>query len=267
MKKFLKITTLMAAVLTPSLGFSQESSSIDVSAKIDPGCFIEADNVNFGNLNMPLSNQTSMSNMRIQCSKGANISIAIYYSSNGDIGTKNTGTYTNVFVNNSNNNNDYTSYETNQTGFTAGKIYNDSTPISNAIKDYECIHNHNGYYNQIYVYSIEFASLYKINVGFNDSRVNNVCNGTLLNLDTLSSFGTPAKGVLKGVQKSEKIIYSVEKPDSPSTVWNSSNVYSITPTGVTQNIPMKVNILSADNPKYRMSPDMYQDNLTIALTY
>ena len=149
MKNFLKITTLMAAVLTPSLGFSQENSSIDVSAKIEPGCFIEADNINFGNLNMPLSNQTSMSNMRIQCSKGANISIAIYYSSNGDIGTKNTGSYTNVLVGNSNQNldYDYTYFETKQSGFTTGKIYNDSKPISNAIRDYECIHNHNNHNN------------------------------------------------------------------------------------------------------------------------
>lgn len=73
MKNFLKITTLMAAVLTPSLGFSQENSSIDVSAKVEPGCFLDAEDINFGVLQMPLIDSAAQSNIKIKCSKDTNL--------------------------------------------------------------------------------------------------------------------------------------------------------------------------------------------------
>lgn len=45
------------------------NSDIEVKAVVDAGCFLTAENINFGVLQMPLQDQSASSNIQIKCSK------------------------------------------------------------------------------------------------------------------------------------------------------------------------------------------------------
>ncbi len=51
--------------------------ALEVNAKVDPGCFLEAENVNFGVLPMPLNNTSAQSKITVKCSRNTQLNISI----------------------------------------------------------------------------------------------------------------------------------------------------------------------------------------------
>lgn len=77
------------------LGYAQSSGSITANAKttatLASVCTISAQNVNFGQISLPVSAQTSTSSMSVQCTKGSTYTISLAYG--GVYGTGSSGTF------------------------------------------------------------------------------------------------------------------------------------------------------------------------------
>jgi spore coat protein U-like protein len=249
MKKIIKLTALASAILSPTLVSAQATSSMEVSATVETGCFIEADNINFGSLIIPISTQTAQSDMRVHCSKGSNLSIQINY--NGQIS------------------NGYTLSRELYRPQGNGPEYNVIDSNNNFLGVVAC-GNRSNYSGYVAFSNQTVASLYNLDVGnyVNGWRVDttNVCNHTTQTpnppLNTLNG-----QGVLTGLVGGEQIKYSVEVPNNESVVWNSINKYNIVATGLKQSIPMKAKIVALGNPTHRMTADSYTGTMDVVLTY
>lgn len=247
-KGFMKLLPL-CMLMTTSV-FAQDlhnaNSDIKVKATINAGCLLTTENINFGVLSMPISNQSTTSNMQVKCSKGVASIIQISYTPNGAISTAN-----------------YTATEVTFNGATHYKLYKDGVGVTGSSIDIAC-----NALSQVFFYNQGTQNLYGV-----QGQVSwvpdtwNICSGVKINTTTLSNLGTKSEGVLTGIAKGDKVIYSLEVPNSSGQTWNVQNKYSFTTTGDTQTIPMKANVKSAGNPTNRLAPDTYQDILTVVLTY
>lgn len=248
-----KITSLILLPII-SLGaqaqvVSEKNENIEIKAVINPGCFLNADDINFGILSMPITNQSASSNMRVLCSKNTDLSIEIVYGASTS-GGQTSGTFTAV-LKNSNAANHY-------------KINKDGVAYTKWNTDVSCSPTLG-----MQVYSQEIANLYNVTyvAGAWQPDVANICSGKNINTSTLASLGIPSQGKLTGLSNGEQIAFSIEVPNNSTQVWNSTNKYPIITTGIEQSIPMKANIKSSENPTHRMSPDIYQSILTVVVTY
>lgn len=89
-----KLTIILIGLMLSNFSaFAQTSGSITAttkaSATLASVCTISAQNVNFGTLNLPISNQSATSSMSVQCTKGSSYTIALAYG--GVYGTGNSG--------------------------------------------------------------------------------------------------------------------------------------------------------------------------------
>lgn len=68
-------------ILGSSTAFAAENKAADfqASAQIENTCLIEADNVNFGQVYAPLTQQGTKSEMRVLCSKNTSYTIDLAY--------------------------------------------------------------------------------------------------------------------------------------------------------------------------------------------
>lgn len=267
-KSILSLTILSSLSFN---AFSQDNSvpkfnqDFKVSAVIEPGCFLTAENINFGVLQMPIQDQSTQSNINIRCSKAANLELSIDYSNSSNSGTS--SSYEVIGTLNHTRDFSYTNY----------KIYVDGQPLSNNVRDFMCsAFRPNDGRNYIgggreYVDSKELANILQSSLGYQSNL--GLCSlGSNSNMSFNTSFldnffGTSGSGVLVGLSSNEQIKYFLEKPTDNSKIWNSNNKYQLVGTGDNQVIPMKANIKRADNPTYRMTPDTYQSTLTVVLTY
>lgn len=248
------LTAGILSVLSIS-AFAQDTSTpkfnsdIEVKAVVDAGCFLTAENINFGVLQMPLQDQSASSNINVKCSKGANLQLAIAYNSQGKVSSG--GDYTVQM---------YISSST----FEYARIYKDGKPISSTY-DFTCQSTSP---NQVYLKTTEMQSL--LNASATNSYIPDqwgICSGARANYDAvIAAISGGAGGALSGLFSSEQINYFLTVPNSNNT-WGGNTQYELLATGVEQTIPMKANIKSADNPTYRMTPDTYQSTLTVVLTY
>lgn len=83
MMKIIKIITTLISCLCISNTYAQTSHSITAttkaSATLASVCTLAAQNVSFGQVVLPVSNQVSTSNMTVQCTKGSTYTIALAY--------------------------------------------------------------------------------------------------------------------------------------------------------------------------------------------
>lgn len=258
MKKII-ITCILSAM---SISYAQEknkNTDIKVNADVDAGCFLTANNINFGILMMPLNDVSAQSNINVKCSKNTSLKLDIYYDFSGGIVDPSKGNYTYKSVGEG----VWEGYN-----YTNYKIYLDGVAISSGSRDFGC---RNSGVKEINILNMQTATLFGYSsTGYNDNSVDMpLCNGQVINSTTFNKIANnamPDTGVLKGVSSGEQIIYFLEVPEDNSKKWSINN-YQIISSGVEQNIPMKANIKRADNPKYRMTPDMYSSTLTVVLSY
>ncbi len=255
MKNFLKITTLMAAVLTPSLGFSQENSSIDVSAKVEPGCFLDAEDINFGVLQMPLIDSAAQSNIKIKCSKDTNLMFHIEYGA-GD------SNYTYQVARN----NILSPSLGGGLPFESIKIMNNGIQLSSISWDMECWAAYPG---KVYFNTYEAAELFgytgQIQMYIDDNQ--GLCTNSGSFVDSSLNSLNSGSGILSGLVSNEKIAYAIQSPTDSSKIWNRTNKYSLVSDGQEQVVQMKAKINKSENPTHRMTPDTYQSTVTVVLNY
>lgn len=255
----MKINIITASILsTLSLSVSAQDTStpkfnsdLEVKAVIDAGCFLTAENINFGVLQMPLSDQSSSSNIKIHCSKNTNLKISITY---GDhISSNNQSTYSVENISNSVVN----IYENNVYLGRISCMGDNSFVIYNSAGDYgnPQLANILGLAPEAHTGGIYHGTCYSKGT-FNLENFNNRISSMV------STFGK-----LTGLSSNENIIYSLSNPNNSSNSWSALNTYNIIADGLEQIVPMKANIKRSDNGTHRMTPDTYQSTLTVVLTY
>lgn len=251
MNKKILTLAILGSLSTGSFAQDPRNSDIKVTAKIDPGCFIEAENINFGVLMMPLTDNRAQSNITVKCSKDTQMSLSILYGN----------------VSNSSGTN--SRYTINQVSSVLSKIYLDGQPISKSNDDIYCASwmgsgssvGHGGV-----AFSNEALPLFENAKSGWQNDLWGICSPNGVN----NSYVIKSQieiGALKGLVNNEVIKYSLELPNQSSTIWDSNNKYYVKASGEQQTIPMKANIKKTENPTHRLSPDNYQDTLTVVLNY
>lgn len=221
------------------------TSNIEVTAVVDAGCDLTAENINFGILAMPLSDSTAQADMNIKCSKGTNLSIAIKLNTNENY-----------------------RFEQYRNGYGPEyNIYNSSNEFVGRIACGQ------GKYEQHVAYSSQtVADIYNdIMVGYDFGLTETVWKPDTLGVcknyvprsgdDLSGNFG-----VMSGSFSSEKLKFFITLPNSTEK-WSLISKHSLMATGDNQVIPMKANIKRADNEAHRYTPDTYQSTLTVVLDY
>lgn len=226
------------------------NKDIQVKANIQAGCYLSADNVNFGVLMMPIRDQTAISSMSVLCSNNASYTIAPTYSNKNVI----SGTVT----------------STNGTSSNSFFLWVDGKRISNSTTyDIICYSNE---VNRFAFGSDIVAKAYGYSAGGwidSPTRVNKVCNNWYPNSATYSSltFGEKPGGKLIGSKGRDAIIYVFEDPKDKNKVWSTANVYQTKGNGETQNIIITGKIQKADNQTYYLTNDVYNDVATFTISY
>lgn len=250
MRKSIVALAILSSVSTMSLAQVSSNSNIELSANVDAGCFLEADNINFGVLMMPLTDSSSQSNVKVLCSKGSSLKIQISYD-NKISGSSSTYSYTKLSD---------IEYMINKNGTSIGGIrcyYDSSLTFIDSNRNLTFVSNE--------VADI-FGLQYNVRVAY---ITDNICSGTQINVQNFNkkTGNMFAKsGVLQGVSSVEQIKYTIKNP-SNNNVWTMSNDYSILGSGIQQTIPLVADIKRAENATHRLTPDTYQSTLTVILNY
>ena len=235
-------------IILGATSFAQTTTNdLEVKAIVDAGCFLTANDINFGTLQMPLSNQNSSSDMKIKCSNNASYNIQINYGANAQASSRYTFVVTDT--------NKYLQFV---------KLYKDGVPISTD-SDIACdvsLDNH-AYFN-----TAEAAALFNVSSLHNYVPVNGLCLGTnsstLFQQNGLNQLSGNSIGFLSGLSSGEKIAFEILNPNNQNWAYNK---YSAIANGTEQNIPLKAQIKKENSPTHRLSADTYQSNVTVQLTY
>ena len=231
-------------IILGATSFAQTTTNdLEVKAIVDAGCFLTANDINFGTLQMPLSNQNSSSDMKIKCSNNASYNIQINYGANAQAISIYTFEYTVSFGNTN-----------------SGKLYKDGVPISTSKFDVTCSLSSNG----ANFATAEAAALFNVSKLGSYVPVNGLCHGRIIQQKALDQLSGNSIGFLSGLSSGEKIAFEILNPNNQNWAYNK---YSAIANGTEQNIPLKAQIKKENSPTHRLSADTYQSNVTVQLTY
>lgn len=79
MKTIKYLVSSIYACLAISSHASTNQTSIQSTATLSSTCLISSQNISFGSIALPVSNQTATSSMNVQCSKGSSYTISLAY--------------------------------------------------------------------------------------------------------------------------------------------------------------------------------------------
>lgn len=259
------LSTLSLSAFAQDTSIPKFNSDIEVTAVVDAGCFLTAQNLNFGVIQMPISSQSTTAPINLKCSKNVNLKIGIAYDNNINLSSS---TIT------------YSIHPTVDKDAQWIFLYENGKRLTSLRQDASCRSNSPG---KILVWSEQAAKILGYTGDYNSLEkynlstpmlvdTNNYCSGNRFNIANLEKDiglygGVKENGSLMGLIKGENILYSLELPGNSSKKWSISNTYAMISNGDDQQIQMKANITSSGNPTHRLSPDTYQDTLTVVLTY
>lgn len=196
---------------------------------------ISANSINFGNLLLPLSAQSSSGAIQLLCSKQAPYTIDLAY----------------------------------------GGVYGQGKPGDGSYWEFTGSSNFNNYYrrsgydvaaNRWVV--LENRVLTRSNMGYMSAAAVSSL-GCTVNADRCY-MGTTSYdyGVMKGMSKGDSVAYSIFIPGDTSKVWNAGkNSYSNSGTGQQEQINFQARIVPAQSSAAYPSPDFYADTVTATVKY
>lgn len=270
MRRFFKLKLLvLGIVLTNSqLSFAgNETANFEASAKIENFCSIQASDVNFGVVALPLTAQSANAQMKFLCSNNTPYKVDLTY---GNYVTTKSTTTIKYFH----------SWMTGDARHTY-YVYND---VGNSIGYISC--GFAGIYTgKVYISNPEMAKIYQYPQSarwYND--VNKVCqsDGTAAGTKPTgwegaynASSSQPVGGIknsefglMSGTQKGDKLAYSFTLPEDSSKAWSKGfNSYNATGIGSEQIIDVNAKIVLNKSSSTYVAQDVYLDNVTAEITY
>jgi spore coat protein U-like protein len=238
-KSFITIAINLGLALALNIQFlpvanaASSTAQPKATATLSAECTISAQNVNFGNLVLPLSAQTASSNMTVLCSNKASYTVALAYGGIYGAGT----------------NGDYWVHE--------------GCPQA-------CATDYNWYYEynssgqviaQQQFANDEGAGLYLPNEQIPGATYN-ASTGTFV-VGTVYAYGE-----MTGVAKGDHVAYSISVPGNSSQIWNTGNSnYAGTGNGVSQSLPINATLVPSQSSSTYPSPDYYMDTVTATVNF
>lgn len=250
------LTILMATPITmlqvQSAHAGTTSANNQATATVSAVCTISAQNLNFGNLVLPLSAQSASTSMSVLCSKNHSYTVGLAY----------------------------------------GGVYGQGqsqTPTSASVSSYcaTSTTDDNGYYTLYNAYNAsgtQVASVYgayALGLISSSTLQPGQCIAPTAAGQTLTSsdgkYGpltfnpvtvAYAYGKMIGVSHGDNVAYSIQVPGNPGQVWNAGeNNYTATGTGGTQTIPVVGTIVPAQSGGNYPTPDYYLDTVTATVSF
>lgn len=230
------------------------NANLNTTAQIESFCQINAADINFGVVNLPLTAQTANSQMNVMCSNATAYKVDLSYGGIYGSGGGNDGVnYT--FVKNS--------------GFPGVQIWY-------AYADGKHIGRFNCYSNQeIYLHTDATAIANKLGLEVSKTYYDNgkygLCSGTSVHYglaSKLSQVSAYNYGIMKGTMKGDKLAYAITIPNDSTKVWNKGiNSYSLIGTGINQVIEMNAKIIVDQSSSKYIAADTYLDTITANVSY
>lgn len=228
------IMGIMMSVVCMSGAFAQSSATntTKATAQLVSSCKIQGQNVNFGNLILPITTQQASSNLTVLCTRSSAFTISMTQQNNIWIIVPN--------------GNASLSYAWNTDTSTRVSL---SSTSCGAMGAGACITAQN--------YS-DAGSAGSLGLS---SAVCSYPPGC-----EVYKNGSSNSGTMKGASKGDSVAYSIQNPSDSSKVWNSVNTYAGTGTGVNQSIPVIATLIPSGGSSYP-TPDMYTDTVTTQISF
>lgn len=291
MRKNKVVGALALMMLGASPAFAAENKAVDfqASADIENVCLIEADDVNFGQVYAPLTQQGAKSELRVLCSKNTSYTIDLNYGGNfvdpnnsggGGYEARMTYKYTDA-------------YEAKNNVQSAGyRIYKDGKPVGGGVSgngsDSNYKYNLNGDNNRgdfdcnsskpgKIGYRTKDAAVLLGN-GTGSSMVLNyvddvsgICANGRVNITSFNSLlgnFLNDKGVMTGAMKGDSLAYQITIPGDISKPWISNiNSYKATASGEFDKIEVNAKIVPNSSSSLYPAQDNYFDTVTAVISY
>jgi spore coat protein U-like protein len=237
-----KAIIFLALIFIGNLSQAQSNPNITTttttkaSATLAATCTISAQNVNFGQVSLPVGAQSATSSMTIECNKGASYTIGLAYGGIYGQGTNGGGDY----------------------------WVHEGCPTT-------CTPYYNWYYEfnsaGTQINAVQLANDQGANI---DLATENVPGATWNAATGTYVVGTTPYlyGMLIGASSGDKIAYSIQVPNNPSEVWNAGeNNYSSSAIGSIQSIPVVATLVPGQTPEKYPTADTYIDTVTATIQY
>lgn len=224
---------LLNMEMSPLAQAATSTAQPKATATVAAECTIAAQNVNFGNLVLPLSSQSASSNMTVLCSKNAPYTVALAYGGIYGAGT----------------NGDYWVHE--------------GCPQT-------CTPYYNWYYEYNSAGQVINEQQYANDDGAGLSLPDEKIPGATYNASTGTFVvgTTYAYGEMTGVANGDHVAYSISVPGNSAQVWNTGNSnYAGTGTGLSQTLPINATIVPSQSSGIYPTPDYYLDTVTATINF
>jgi spore coat protein U-like protein len=236
-----KICKLMAIAYVLSIACipcaratGSSTANPQATATIASVCTINAQNLSFGNLVLPLSAQSASSNMSVLCSNKASYTVALAYGG--------------IYGQGSNTSGDYWVYN-------GGHQYREYNSSGTVVGIVTCNNN-----TATLVYSPTITTC--------ASGVPTGWSGAYNASGNQYIGAAYTYGEMTGVVNGDHIGYFIQVPNNPGQVWNAGNYsYSATGIGSIQTIPVVGTLVPAQSSGSYPTPDMYMDTVTATVNF
>lgn len=255
--KQIVIASILLNISGISIAQGNAIGNLKASAKIESFCQIQAIDVNFGVVNLPLTAQSANSELRVVCSNNTLYNIDLTYGNN--TGGTNTTILTVQFNPNSSN---YTKWDIIENGVvlnsllcfgsTAGFAYNNAN-------------------NEKLRHAYGLDSGYKFGTVYTDAQYPFLCSkGTLspTHISHLESRTAKDFGSMTGAMKKDSLAYRITLPKDSTKTWSKGlNSHKGTGVGVEQKIAVNAKIVPEKSSSNYVAQDTYLDTVTATISY
>lgn len=218
---------------------TSSTANVKASASISAVCFISSQNVNFGQIMLPVSAQSATSSMSVTCTKGSNYTIGLAYGGIYGKGGTPTGNYwVNVGC--------------------AGNSLAGTSPAA--------CYSYGVWY---YEYNASGAKISQVEVNWQQGQhPTGTSGGSTVGVVNNELYSSYSYGLLTGAASSDTIGYAIQVPNNSAEIWNNGNyTYSSTGTGSAQSIPIVAKLIPSDTAHSYPTADTYLDTVTATIAY
>lgn len=287
------VASVLAMLGTSAMAQTIAKGNFEASASIESFCQINAADINFGVVSLPLTAQSANSQMNVLCSNNTPYKVDLSYGGNY-VGESSTGTsgvsgitasiaskYTDAYEASSGKK--FSSYRLYKNGQPIGagsyseensnSVYDSNLNNDNNKGDFVC---NSSFPNKIYFYTKE-AALLVDNSKIASTYVvdkHGLCDPAtfrlnMTNFTKLFGSGTVAdKGIMTGNFKGDKLAYQIALPNDSTKPWIAGvNSYNATGVGSNQVIEMNAKIVPGASSSSYIAQDTYIDTVTATVSY
>lgn len=260
-KKIL-LAGMLSILGTSTMAQNSAKSDFEASANIESFCQINAQDINFGIIQSPLTEQSANGQLNVLCSNKTSYAVEMNYGNSINVASSENSTNIFSVTISGVSKNDY-------------KIYINDKPLTNDSYDVVC-NAYNGLHimNQTTFNFYGHTGTYQIGVtNYNDFK--SLCNkgSWSMNMTNFQTIAKSAKlssefGIMTGSLKKDLLAYVITTPYDSTKIWSKGiNNYQSTGTGTEQTIPVNSKIVVNKSSSKYLSEDMYTDTVTASIVY